>query len=156
MLHTHLQLNILAYYWEVGLDSSVGIATRYGLESQRIESRWGSRFSAAVQTGAGTHPDYYTLGTGSFPGGKTAGAWRWPPIPPSAKVKERVELYLCSPSGPSWPVLGWAWPLLLPLPFTTGNLQIQCCFGYPKGHLPIVFGLVFIILKWDILVVLKW
>ena len=30
----------------------------------------------------------------------------------SARVKERVELYLCSPSGPSWPVLGRALPLL--------------------------------------------
>jgi hypothetical protein len=29
-----------------------------------------------------------------------------PPILPCAKVKERVELYLYSPSGPSWPVLG--------------------------------------------------
>jgi hypothetical protein len=36
-----------------------------------------------------------------FLGGKAAG-----PVPSSAEVKERVELYLCSPSGPSWPVLG--------------------------------------------------
>jgi hypothetical protein len=28
------------------------------------------------------------------------------PPPPSAEVKERVELYLCSPSGPSWLVVG--------------------------------------------------
>jgi hypothetical protein len=33
------------------------------------------------------------------------------PTPPSAEVKERVELYLYSPSGPSWPVLGPALPL---------------------------------------------
>jgi len=26
--------------------------------------------------------------------------------PSNAKVKERVELYLYSPSGPSWPVTG--------------------------------------------------
>jgi len=28
------------------------------------------------------------------------------PFPSSGEVKERVELYLYSPSGPSWPVLG--------------------------------------------------
>ena len=34
----------------------------------------------------------------------------------NAEVKERVELYLYSPSGPSWPLLVWTLPL--PLPFT--------------------------------------
>ena len=33
-----------------------------------------------------------------------AGAWRRPPTPSSAEVKERVELRLYSSSGPSWPV----------------------------------------------------
>jgi len=47
-----------------------------------------------------------------FPGGKRAAAWRWPPTLFSAEVKERVELHLYSPSGPSWPVLGWFLPLL--------------------------------------------
>jgi hypothetical protein len=27
----------------------------------------------------------------------------------STEVKETVELCLYSPSGPSWPVLGWEW-----------------------------------------------
>ena len=30
-----------------------------------------------------------------------------------AEAKERVELYLYSPSGPSWPVTGWTLPLPL-------------------------------------------
>ena len=47
-----------------GRDSSVGIATRYGLDSQGIESRWGSRFSEPVQTGPWAHPTSYTVGTG--------------------------------------------------------------------------------------------
>jgi len=36
--------------------------------------------------------------------------------PYSAYVKERVELYLYSTSGPSWPVTGWTLPLLVSLP----------------------------------------
>ena len=51
--------------------SSVGIATRYGLGGPGIESRWGSRFFAPVQTGPGAHPAYSTMGTGSFPGIKS-------------------------------------------------------------------------------------
>jgi len=43
--------------------------------------------------------------TGSFPGGKAAGTWRWPPTPYSAQVKERVEQYIYSTSGPSWLVI---------------------------------------------------
>jgi hypothetical protein len=45
---------------------------------------------------------------------KAAEAGRWPPTSSSAKVKERVQLHFYSPSGLSWPVLGWT----LPLPFT--------------------------------------
>jgi hypothetical protein len=59
----------------VGRDRSIGIAARYGLDGPGIESR-GGRYSAPVQTGPGAHPASYTMGTGSFPGGKAAGAWR--------------------------------------------------------------------------------
>jgi len=55
----------------VGRDSSVGIATGYGLDGPGIESRWGARFSAPVQTGPGAHPASCTMGTGSFPGVKS-------------------------------------------------------------------------------------
>ena len=41
--------------------------------------------------------------------GKAAGAWRYHPPPSSAEVK--VQLYLYSTSGPSWPVIGWTLPL---------------------------------------------
>jgi len=71
----------------------------------------GSRFSAPIQTSPGAHPASYTTGIGSFPGAKVAGAWRWPPTPSSAEVEGRVKLYICFPSGPSWPVIGWTLPL---------------------------------------------
>ena len=80
--------------------SAVGTATRYGFDGQGSNPVGGARFFAPVQTGPGAHPASYTMG-------KAAGAWRWPPIPYRAEVKERVELYLYSLSGPSWPVLRW-------------------------------------------------
>ena len=54
-------------------DSSVGIATRHGLDGPGIESQWGARFSTPVQTGPGAHPASYTMGTGSLPGVKRPG-----------------------------------------------------------------------------------
>ena len=56
-----------------GRDSSVGIATRYGLDGPGIESRWEARFSAPIQTSPGAHPASCTMGTGSFPGVKRPG-----------------------------------------------------------------------------------
>ena len=77
-----------------------------GLDGPGIESRWGARFSASVQTGPGAHPTSYTMGTGSFPGVKRPESGVDHPPLSSAEVKERVELYLYSPFGPSWPVPG--------------------------------------------------
>jgi hypothetical protein len=76
----------------------------------------GVRFSAPVQTGPGAQPASCTMGTGSFPGVKRPGRGVDHPPPSSTRVKERVELYLYSPSGPSWPVLGRT------LPFTVSTL----------------------------------
>ena len=51
-----------------GPGSSVGIATGYGLDGPGIESRWGARFPAPVQTGPGAHTASCTMGTRSFRG----------------------------------------------------------------------------------------
>jgi hypothetical protein len=87
--------------------SSVGIATRYGMNGLGIESRCRTRFSAPAQTGSGAHPASYTVGTGSISRGVKE-PWRAVDrlTPSSAEVKERVDLGLYSPSGLSWPVLG--------------------------------------------------
>ena len=56
------------------------------------------------------------MGTGSFPGVKQPRRGADHPPLCSAEVEGRVQLYICSPSWPSWPVVGRALPL--PLPFT--------------------------------------
>jgi len=70
----------------VGWDGVVGIANRYGLDGPGIESRWGSRFSAPVQTGPGAHPSSYAVDTGSFLGVKRLGRGVNHPPPYGAEV----------------------------------------------------------------------
>ena len=48
--------------------SIVGIATGYGLDGLRIESRWGRDFPHLSRP---AHPASCTMGTGSFPGVKS-------------------------------------------------------------------------------------
>jgi hypothetical protein len=65
--------------WRWSRDSSVGIATGYGLEEGGVGVRVpvGHEFSLphVVQTGSGGHPTSYKMGTGgSFLRGKAAGA----------------------------------------------------------------------------------
>jgi hypothetical protein len=85
--------------------SSVGIATRY-VDGPGIESRWGRDFSQPSRPALGpTQPPIQCVPS-LFPGVKRPGRGVDHPPSSSARVKERVELYLYSPSGPSWPVLG--------------------------------------------------
>jgi hypothetical protein len=48
--------------------------------------------------------------------------------PPIAEVKERVQLYIYSLSGSSWPVLEW----ILPLPY---NSWLQARLGQSTGYI---------------------
>ena len=77
-----------------------GIATTYGLGGTGIESPWGARFTAPVQTGPGTHPATHTVGTGSLPGVKRPGRVVDHLTSSSAEVKEGVEL-----SAPLWAIV---------------------------------------------------
>ena len=112
----------------MGWDSVVGIVTCCGLDGPGIGSRWGRDFPHPSRPALGhTQPPYNGYRV-SFPGAKQPGCGVDHPPPSSAEVKERVELYLYSPFGPSWPVLGRTLPLLLYMGCTTNQRSIQ--FGY--------------------------
>ena len=96
----------------MGRDSSVGIATRYGLEGLGIESRCGRDFPHPA--GPGAYPASCRVGTGSFPGVKRPGSGADHP-PSKCRGHKRVELYLSSPSGASWPVIGRPLPFSVPI-----------------------------------------
>jgi hypothetical protein len=58
--------------------SPVGVATGWKARV-RFPAVQDFSFLHSVQTGSGTQPASYPMGTGgSFPGGKAAGAWSWP------------------------------------------------------------------------------
>ena len=89
-----------------------------GRDSDWLRAGWSGsrilvevRLSAPVQTDPGAHPASYTMGTVSFRGGvgglKRPGRGVDHLAPSRAEATERVELYIYSSSGPSWPVLGW-------------------------------------------------
>jgi hypothetical protein len=79
-----------------GPGSSVGIVTDYGLDGLGIESRWGRDFPHLSRPALGPTLAPIQRVPRLFPWDKAAGAWRWPPTPSSAEVKERVYLYLYS------------------------------------------------------------
>ena len=80
-------------------DSSVGIATRYELDGPGIESRWGAKFSAPIQTGPGAHPASYTMGTGSLPGVKRPGRGVDHPPHLAPTLKEEYSYTSAPPLG---------------------------------------------------------
>ena len=108
-----------------GRDSSVGIKTRYGLDGPGIETRWGRDFPYPSRPALGpTHPPVQWV-PGLYPGVKRQGRGADHPPPSNCRGQERVGLYLYSPSGPSWPVMG------TPLPLTSWT---------PQGHVGLLRG----------------
>jgi hypothetical protein len=96
--------------WFVGRDRIVGTATRYSKSGIPV----GQDFLHSSRVVLGPIQPVVQWAPDLFPESKQAGHCVNNPPQSSPKVKERVELYLYFPSGPSWPVLGWSSPLPLP------------------------------------------
>jgi len=82
------------YTRHVGRHSSVGIATRCGLDGPGIESRWGSDIFCTRPDQPIVPPSLLYNGYRVFTGDKATRAWLWPPTPSNTDVKEEVELYI--------------------------------------------------------------
>jgi hypothetical protein len=107
-------------------DSSVGTAILYGLDGPGIESMWRPDFPHPFNRPWGSSSLLCTGYWVSLTRVKRPGRGANHPPPSSAEVRERVELYLYSFFGPSWPVLGWA----LPLPFYCELLLLSVCYHW--------------------------
>ena len=108
-IYTHV-MNLKLFYTILVLkdrsrEISVGIAARYELDSPGIESRWGRDFHTRPDR-PWVPPSLLYNGYRVFTGVKQPGRGVNHPPPSRAEIKERVELYLYSPNGPSWLVLG--------------------------------------------------
>ena len=89
----------------MGWDSSVGIATRYGLGwcGDRIPLG-GARLSAPVHTGPGAHPASCTMGTGSFLGVKSGWGMTLTPHPLLVLWSWKSRAIPLLPQWAIWPV----------------------------------------------------
>jgi hypothetical protein len=90
----------------MGRDSSFGIATRYGVDVPDIECRWGLDFPHPSRPALGPTQPLIQWVKGLVQLVKRPGSGVDHPPPSTVEIKERVELYLYSSAGPSWPVVG--------------------------------------------------
>jgi hypothetical protein len=80
-------------------DSSVGMATGYGLDGRGDRIPVGARFFAHVQTGPGVHPASCTMGTRSFLVVKRPGRGADHPSPSSVEVTNEYSYTSTPPLG---------------------------------------------------------
>jgi hypothetical protein len=106
-LHIYLPTNKTC-----GPDSSVGIATDYGLDGPEIESRWGARFSARPDRPRG-RPRLLYNGYRVFPGGKVRPGRSADHSPSSSAevLEEQSSTPLWAPTGPVMGLLYFTLPL---------------------------------------------
>ena len=97
-------MTYLAYVHRVGRNSSVGIATGYGLDGPGIESWWGTRFFTSAQTGPGAHPASCIMVTGSFLGVKSGRGVTLTPHPLLVPWSRKGRAIPLLPLWAVWPV----------------------------------------------------
>jgi hypothetical protein len=99
--HSKLSIFVVGHKY-IG-DSSVGIVTGYGMDDGRNVIRFPGWARTSVtktpQTDTGARASSCAMNTGTFPGASGQGV-ALTPTPSSADVKERVEMYLYSSTGP--------------------------------------------------------
>ena len=73
--HGRVYCVVVFFRQDVGRYSSVGVATRHGLDGPGIELQWERDFPHPSRPALGpTHPPIKWV-PGTFPGGKVAGVW---------------------------------------------------------------------------------
>ena len=97
-LSTHFRTNQSTYI-RGGRDSSVGIATLYGLEPPGIKSRWWRDFPHPFRPALGPAKPPVQWIPGLFLGVKRPGLRVEHPLLSSSEAEEKVKLYICTPSG---------------------------------------------------------
>jgi hypothetical protein len=85
---------------KVGRDGAVGITIRYALDGAGFDG--GTQTYHTRPSGLWGHPASYTLSARYFPGVKRPVRGVDNPLTSGAEVKDKVELYPYSPSGPTW------------------------------------------------------
>jgi hypothetical protein len=111
-----------------GPGSVVGIATSYGLDGPEIESRWGAKFSAPVQTDPASNSASCAMGTGSFAGVKSGRGVTLTPHPllvPWSRKDRAILLF------PLWAVQ--------PVQKLSACTRVTFTFTLPISHVDISF-----------------
>jgi hypothetical protein len=110
------------------------------IQRQRTKkSRWGRDFPHPFRPALGSTEPPIKWVPALIRGGKAVGARRSPPTSISTEVKERVELYLYFPSGPSWLVLRGTLPLPRNVLATSNKLDMTACSLVDGYHRWILF-----------------